>query len=284
MKMLKVSFPKSRVKIAHRYLAKLMESNNMSSSCTSMTFDEKGINVLNADEEFSIGDDVNIDYSVESVSWEYAIDAVCTYHSTISTNKFFFDVSGRGSRNVTIVTPDKVYDLPESELAKIVAIENLGHGARAHLDENVESLYYASNVTTTGQLKVQTLKTEDILEASKCLVTNVPIDYFDQLLVVECIINDGLNYTIANFFLDYRLARSHCETYLANNTVRVFKFEIETQERTEIVEHRIDNDKVNKLIAIVNGRSSMDIGIEECIKRHNSDVYNLKNLWSNDRK
>lgn len=263
----------SKLKIAQSYQSKLMESEKFKDKEITMTFDNDRIYFLYDPKKCSDNNN-EVDYQCRSVTWEQAEEEVFKYTSKFSKVKFFFVKEEGSDTRLSLVTKDNVYKFSLQSLANIVAIDKFGLGARAHLDEFNSGVYYATNVAVMGKLRVSAIKESDLVKTANALIQGVPVALsdVDQHIVVECRINTSINYLIANYLHDHRLARSNCVSYKASTDCTVLKFNVETQQKEEIIEHRFTSDESYRFTCALGKILKENLTLSECVDKHNLEI------------
>tara|TARA_Y100001956_G_scaffold82973_1_gene107845 strand:- start:243955 stop:244788 length:834 start_codon:yes stop_codon:yes gene_type:complete len=263
----------TKLKIAQSYQSKLMESEKFKDKEITMTFDNDRIYFLCDPKECGDGNK-EVDYQCRSVTWEQAEEEVFKYTSKFSKTKFFFEKRDDSDTKLNLVTKDNVYRFSIKSLANIVAIDKFGLGARACLDEFDSGVYYATNVAVMGKLRVSTIEESDLVKAANALVQGVPVALsdVDQQIVVECRMNTSINYLIANYLHDHRLARTNCSMYKASDDCTVLKFNVETQQKEEIIEHLITSDESYRFTYALGKTFNETLTLKECVDKHNLEI------------
>lgn len=223
---------KSQILMLNEFIRYLEASDGARYTNASVAFNKRKVYVTVQDHTDENVEDDCLSYRTCDFLWDYVIDATCNLVSQFDGEPFFFRLNESSKdNNLQLVTKDKVYELSEIDLATITAIDKLGMGAMTQMNLGTGE-YYGYNYENTLPIIIDINK-EDLMVTKKSLHLDANFKHPDKQLFISSIISNEMNFRIARFFSDYRLARTECKYEVdSQGIVAELGFKIKTRNGT----------------------------------------------------
>lgn len=239
---------KSQALMIDEFIRFLERNDNARYDIAGVAFNKRKVYVTVHDSTDEKVEDDCLSYRTCDFLWEQVINMTCVLVSQYDGNPFFFR-QNENSKDISlqIVTKDKVYDLYEIDLATITAIDKLGMGAMAQMNMRTGE-YYGYNYENFIPNIIDITK-EDLLETKKSLYQDANFKHPDKQLFISSIISDEMNFRMARFFSDYRLARTKCKYEVGSlGIVAKLEFKVKTRNGVELRKVNLKRGDLNDIL------------------------------------